>query len=48
MRQRRGVVLATLRAADGPVAVAGLDADALATLELDGLAVVDGGTVRLP
>jgi A/G-specific adenine glycosylase len=48
MRQRRGVVLATLRAADGPVMVAGLDAAALSTLVVDGLAVVEDGGVRLP
>ncbi|HEX5587660.1 MAG TPA: A/G-specific adenine glycosylase [Acidimicrobiia bacterium] len=45
-RQRRGVVLAALRR--GPSAVADLDADALASLVTDGLAVVDGPEARLP
>jgi A/G-specific adenine glycosylase len=48
MRQRRGRVMATLRAAPGPVPVGALDAEALATLELDGLAVRDGDAVALP
>lgn len=45
-RQRRGVVLARLRA--GPTPVALLDPQALASLRRDGLAVVDGATARLP
>jgi A/G-specific adenine glycosylase len=45
-RQRRGTVLARLRA--GPTPAALLDADALASLRRDGLAVVDGPTARLP
>jgi A/G-specific adenine glycosylase len=48
MRQRRGVVLAALRAADGPVPVGSLDADALATLVADGLAALDGDAAHLP
>ena len=45
-RQRRGEVLARLRA--GPTPAALLDADALASLRRDGLAVVEQGTARLP
>jgi A/G-specific adenine glycosylase len=45
-RQRRGDVLARLRA--GPTPTALLDADALASLRRDGLAVVEGATARLP
>jgi A/G-specific adenine glycosylase len=45
-RQRRGVVLAALRA--GPTPTTELDADALASLVSDGLAVVDGATAHLP
>ena len=45
-RQRRGAVLARLRA--GPTPSALLDAAALASLCRDGLAVVDGETARLP
>lgn len=45
-RQRRGRVLARLR--DGPVPVAELDAEALASLEADGLARVTRGRARLP
>jgi A/G-specific adenine glycosylase len=45
-RQRRGRVLGVLRA--GPAPVAGLDADALASLVSDGLAVVTGPTAHLP
>lgn len=45
-RQRRGVLLAALRA--GPAAVAGLDEDALKGLVADGLAVVKGSVARLP
>jgi len=45
-RQRRGVVLARLRS--GPTPRALLDAEALESLRRDGLAVVDGGTARLP
>jgi adenine-specific DNA glycosylase len=45
-RQRRGVVLARLRA--GPTPRGLLDADALDSLRRDGLAVVDGATARLP
>jgi A/G-specific adenine glycosylase len=45
-RQRRGSVLARLRA--GPTPAALLDAEALASLRRDGLAVVDGATARLP
>jgi len=45
-RERRGTVLAALRRA--PSALAGLDADALASLVDDGLAVVDGDLARLP
>jgi A/G-specific adenine glycosylase len=45
-RQRRGVVMARLR--DGPVPAAELDADALASLVADGLAVVSRGRARLP
>lgn len=46
-RQRRGQVMARLRAAD-TVAVADLDADALASLVADGLAVVRRGRASLP
>ncbi len=46
-RQRRGIVMARLRAGDA-VPVRELDADALASLVTDGLAVVDGPTARLP
>ncbi|HEY6317689.1 MAG TPA: A/G-specific adenine glycosylase, partial [Acidimicrobiia bacterium] len=45
-RQRRGAVLARLRA--GPTPAPLLDADALASLRRDGLAVVEEGTARLP
>jgi A/G-specific adenine glycosylase len=45
-RQRRGRVLAELRA--GPTDAATLDADALASLVVDGLATTDGITARLP
>lgn len=45
-RQRRGQVLATLRA--GPTAASALDADALTSLVADGLAAVDGATAHLP
>lgn len=45
-RQRRGRVLAVLRS--GPSPVIALDAEALASLEADGLAVVGGGVARLP
>jgi len=45
-RQRRGVILARLRSA--PVPVDELDADALASLVSDGLAVVRCGRARLP
>jgi A/G-specific adenine glycosylase len=45
-RQRRGRVLAALRA--GPTPAVGLDADALASLVADRLAVIDGTTARLP
>lgn len=45
-RQRRGLVLAQLRA--GPHPSADLDADALATLVEDGLAALDGTLARLP
>jgi A/G-specific adenine glycosylase len=45
-RQRRGVVLARLRAGQTPVEL--LDGDALASLVRDGLAAVDGGLARLP
>ena len=45
-RQRRGRVLATLRA--GPADATGLDADALASLVADGLAASDGVTATLP
>jgi uncharacterized protein YlxP (DUF503 family) len=46
-RQRRGIVMARLRT-EPSVAVAELDAEALASLVTDGLAVVDGDTARLP
>jgi A/G-specific adenine glycosylase len=45
-RQRRGTVLARLRA--GPTPVALLDRDALESLRRDGLAVSDDSTARLP
>jgi len=45
-RQRRGQVLAQLRA--GPRPAADLDADALATLVEDGLAALDGLVAQLP
>jgi A/G-specific adenine glycosylase len=45
-RQRRGEVLARLRA--GPTPVALLDARALRSLVADGLAAVDGATAHLP
>jgi len=45
-RQRRGIVLARLRA--GPTPRVLLDADALESLRRDGLAVIDGVTARLP
>jgi A/G-specific adenine glycosylase len=45
-RQRRGEVMARLRAGSTPVA--DLDADALASLVADGLAVVARGRARLP
>jgi A/G-specific adenine glycosylase len=45
-RQRRGLVMARLRAAPTPVTE--LDADALASLVEDGLAVVARGRASLP
>ena len=45
-REKRGIVLAALRA--GPTPVAGLDAEALASLVADGLAEVRGATASLP
>jgi A/G-specific adenine glycosylase len=45
-RQRRGTVLAALRS--GPKPAGELDADALASLVDDGLAVVDQSSARLP
>jgi A/G-specific adenine glycosylase len=45
-RERRGRVMAALR--EGPVPVAELDADALASLVTDGLARLSRGTARLP
>jgi A/G-specific adenine glycosylase len=45
-RQRRGVVMARLR--EAPVVATDVDAEALASLVVDGLAVVDGATARLP
>jgi A/G-specific adenine glycosylase len=45
-RQRRGAVMARVR--DRPTAAAELDADALASLVADGLAVVRRGRARLP
>lgn len=45
-RQRRGVVLARLRAGATPIEL--VDEDALESLVRDGLAVVDGGLARLP
>ena len=45
-RQRRGAVLARLRIADTPAGE--LDADALASLVADGLAVVEDGRAALP
>lgn len=46
-RQRRGRVMARLRAG-GAVACRSLDAEALASLVDDGLAVIDGPAARLP
>lgn len=45
-RERRGEVMAALRG--GPAPAAALDADVLASLVADGLAVVDGDLARLP
>lgn len=45
-RERRGRVMAVLR--EGPVPVADLDAEALASLVADGLARVQRGKARLP
>jgi A/G-specific adenine glycosylase len=45
-RQRRGEVMARLR--DGPTPARALDAEALASLVADGLAVVTRGTAHLP
>lgn len=45
-RQRRGRVMAVLR--EGPARAESLDAEALASLVADGLAVVDGETATLP
>ena len=45
-RQRRGIVMARLRG--GPAPTAELDADALASLVADGLAVVTRGRAQLP
>ncbi|MFN8024784.1 MAG: A/G-specific adenine glycosylase [Acidimicrobiia bacterium] len=45
-RQRRGRVMAVLR--EGPARADALDAEALASLVTDGLAVVDGATATLP
>jgi A/G-specific adenine glycosylase len=45
-RERRGIVMASLRA--GPAPVADLDAEALASLVADELAVVTGATAALP
>jgi len=45
-RQRRGLVMARLRA--GPAPTAQLDAEAVASLVADGLAVVEGGRAQLP
>jgi A/G-specific adenine glycosylase len=45
-RQRRGHVMAKLR--EGSVPASEVDADALASLVNDGLAVVEGGTAKLP
>ena len=45
-RERRGIVMASLRA--GPAPVPDLDAEALASLVADGLAVVTGPTATLP
>ena len=47
-RQRRGVVMARLRDGRRPVPVGELDAEALASLVDDGLAVVARGRARLP
>jgi A/G-specific adenine glycosylase len=47
-RQRRGVVLAALRDAPGPVPVRHLDPEALASLVDDGLATVHHGCAQLP
>jgi hypothetical protein len=46
-RQRRGLVMARLRAEDA-VPVADLDGEALTSLVADGLAVVAGVVARLP
>ncbi len=46
-RERRGLVMAKVRSG-APVPVAGLDAEALASLVADGLAVVQGAHARLP
>jgi A/G-specific adenine glycosylase len=46
-RQRRGIVMARLRA-EATVEVGELDAQALASLVADGLAVVAAGSARLP
>jgi A/G-specific adenine glycosylase len=46
VRQRRGHVLARLR--EGSVAAGEVDAEALASLVDDGLAVVEGGVAQLP
>lgn len=46
-RERRGLVMARLRAADA-VPLGELDAEALASLVTDGLAVVTGDRARLP
>ena len=45
-RQRRGIVMAALRA--GPAPAADLDAEALASLVVDGLAAIHGDTASLP
>jgi A/G-specific adenine glycosylase len=47
-RQRRGVVMARLRDGGDAVDVDELDAEALASLVADGLAVVDGSRAALP
>jgi A/G-specific adenine glycosylase len=46
-RQRRGLVMARLREGD-PIAVSALDAEALASLVADGLAIVHRNRARLP